>query len=209
VFDRTNELNSYKDYTIVHALYCSGDVWIGNVTRPYGKDFVLKISPQISSSLNDSVQRQDDPNGSPVVQSGYYNARSTIDWIISQQSKGSLASTLSSLVVMGCSAGSIGAQVWGNDILKGLRWKTAAIVPDSYAGVFPDGTQGPLIYDFGTCTVIENFVGSELVQLCNNEELTLQDIMEELIAETPNIPYGFVQVYIYVYLSFFFLSHIS
>ena len=27
VFDHSNPKNAFKDYTIVHALYCSGDVW--------------------------------------------------------------------------------------------------------------------------------------------------------------------------------------
>jgi len=27
LFDRTNVNNKFKDYTIVQALYCSGDVW--------------------------------------------------------------------------------------------------------------------------------------------------------------------------------------
>ena len=30
VFDRTDPQNQYKDYTIVHAMYCSGDVWGGD-----------------------------------------------------------------------------------------------------------------------------------------------------------------------------------
>ncbi|RYY82396.1 hypothetical protein EON63_13420 [archaeon] len=35
IFDRTNTKNNFKDYTIVHVLYCSGDVHGGNVVRPY------------------------------------------------------------------------------------------------------------------------------------------------------------------------------
>jgi hypothetical protein len=152
-------------------MYCSGDVWLGNTTRPY-----------------------DDAAGNPVIQSGYYNARATLDWIIQQQEKGYIASTLSQLVVMGCSAGSIGAQMWGNKILTSLRWKTSAVVPDSYAGVFPEGTQGPLIYDFGACSVINQFASESLVEMCNAETLTLQDLMFELIGETPTVPYAYVQV---------------
>ena len=139
---------------------------------------------------------EDDPSGEFVVQSGYYNAKATLDWIVSQQTKGNIASTLTNLVVMGCSAGSIGAQLWGNNILKELKWKTAAVVPDSYAGVFPDGTQGPLIYDYGACTVMNNFVTPEsgLVEMCNNETITLQEIMKYNLETKPNIPYGYLQV---------------
>jgi hypothetical protein len=35
IFDRKNPLNPYKDFTIVFLMYCSGDAWAGNVTRPY------------------------------------------------------------------------------------------------------------------------------------------------------------------------------
>jgi hypothetical protein len=130
------------------------------------------------------------------VQSGYYNAKATLDWIVSQQAKGNIASTLTNLVVMGCSAGSIGAQLWGNNVLKELKWKTAAVVPDSYAGVFPDDTQGPLIYDYGACTVLNNFVAPEsgLMEKCDNETITLQDIMKYNFELEPKIPYGYLQV---------------
>jgi hypothetical protein len=47
VFDRTNSLNAFKDYTIVHVLYCSGDIFAGNVVREYN-----------------------DKNGQPVTQKG-------------------------------------------------------------------------------------------------------------------------------------------
>ena len=35
IFDRNNDDNPFKDYTIVHALYCSGDVWAGQHTASY------------------------------------------------------------------------------------------------------------------------------------------------------------------------------
>jgi hypothetical protein len=119
VFNRTSDQNRFKDYTIVQALYCSGDVFGGNVTRSYN-----------------------DRAGQPVIQSGIQNAQATLDWIVKQQANGGLAATLSDVVVMGCSAGSIGAQLWGPIILKTLPWKQAAIIPDSYAGVFPPDSQG-------------------------------------------------------------------
>ena len=35
MFDQSNDLNEYKDYTIVQVLYCSGDVFGGDTTRDY------------------------------------------------------------------------------------------------------------------------------------------------------------------------------
>lgn len=121
IFSR-DESNEYKDYTIVHALYCDGSVWTGDTVRPYK-----------------------DSNGEFVTQKGLANAQSVLDWVKSQQSVGSLAATFSSLVIMGCSAGSIGAQVWSSPILETLSWTEAAVIPDSYIAVFPDGTQGTLL----------------------------------------------------------------
>jgi hypothetical protein len=46
-----------------------------------------------------------------VTQKGLENSQATLNWIIEQQKTGALATVLSDLVVMGCSAGSIGAQV--------------------------------------------------------------------------------------------------
>lgn len=168
VFDRTNSENAFKDYTIVHVLYCSGDIFGGNVQRPY-----------------------DDKDGEPVVQKGLANAQSAVDWIVAQQSSGQLAETFSSVVVMGCSAGSIGAQLWSDSVIHSLKWNTIAIVPDSYAGVFPEGSQGPLVYDYGFCT--SGFLNEENYAKCMDETLTLQDINAQYMTTNSHIPYSFIQ----------------
>jgi hypothetical protein len=168
MFDRSNSKNKYSKFTIVHISYCSGDMFGGNTTRPYT-----------------------DSQGQPVVQVGLFNAQSTVDWINSQMKNGGLSSTLSQLVVAGCSAGSIGAQLWANSVLKQLKWKNAAVLPDSYAGVFPDGSEGPLIYDFGYCT--SGFLSDDLYKKCMNKELTLVDINMDNLASIKNVPYTFIQ----------------
>ena len=68
------------------------------------------------------------------------------------------------------------------------------MVPDSYAGVFPPGTQGPLIYDFGACTIASLFLSEDLVKVCNSKELTIQEMMKELMTANHLIPYGYIQV---------------
>lgn len=170
VFDRSNANNEYRDYTIIHISYCSGDLHGGDVVRPY----------------NDS-------KGVPVTQRGYSNVVSVLDWISSQQSAGALSSTFSKLVVMGCSAGSIGAQLWGSEVVRRFKWQEAAVVPDSYAGVFPEGSQGPLIYDFGMCGVFKDMLSPALLQKCNAETMTLQDVVAEYLGKNPHIPFSFIQ----------------
>lgn len=166
--NRDDERNSFKSYTVVYALYCSGDVWGGDSTRPYTNY-----------------------KGESVVQKGLANAQATLDWVVQQQASGALAETFSELVVMGCSAGSIGTQLWGKQILDTLKWKQAAIVPDSYVGVFPEGVIGQLIYNFGFCS--SGFLSPELYAKCMAQQLTLTDINLEFIAQNPSVPYGFVQ----------------
>jgi hypothetical protein len=168
VFNRGNKNNKFRSHTIVHVLYCSGDVHGGNVVREYN-----------------------DRWGVPVQQKGLANAQSVLDWTAQQQATGALASTLSELVIMGCSAGSIGAQLWGRQVLSGLKWNKAAVVPDSYAGIFPEGSTGPLMYGFGFCS--SGFLSPELYTKCINQQLTFEDVDLEQIAATPNVPYTFIQ----------------
>ena len=157
-------------FTTTTTTFLLGDVWFGNITRDY----------------NDTL-------GQPVVQVGYWNARTTLDWIVSQQRNGNLPEIFQSLVVMGCSAGSVGAQVWGNMILESLKWKAATVMPDSYAGVFPPESQGPLIYNYGACTVASSLLSETLVKKCYDQELTLQDMIMEMIPKIPAVPYSFIQ----------------
>lgn len=168
IFSRTNPLNyRFKNYTIIQALYCSGDVWGGNITQPYSH------------------------NGSPVTQVGVINAQATLDWIINQQISGKLASEFSELVVGGDSAGSIGAQLWGTVVLDSLKWSKAAILPDSYAGVFPEGSEGPLVLALGLCNW--NKFPVELLTDCLSQTLTIERLNLYFMQKYPTIPRGFVQ----------------
>jgi hypothetical protein len=148
--------------------YCSGDVFGGNVVRDYT-----------------------DSKGQPVTQKGLVNAQSALDWVKTQVKTGALASTFDELVVMGCSAGSIGAQLWADQVTSQLKWKKAAVVPDSYAGDFPDGTMGPLVYGYGFCT--SGFLSSDLQTKCDKQQLTLQDIANEYMVKNTKIPFAYLQ----------------
>lgn len=168
VFDRTRTDNKYRDYTIVQVSYCSGDVHGGDVVQPYN-----------------------DKAGQPVTQKGVANAQSAVDWVKSQVSQGLLAKSFSELVVMGCSAGSIGAQIWARQVLSQLSWQTAAVVPDSYAGIFPDGTMGPLIAGFGFCNT--ELAYDDIKAQCDAKTLTLQDIDRATMNAVKSVPFSFIQ----------------
>jgi hypothetical protein len=170
VFDHSNSENPFKSYTVVHNLYCSGDLHAGNVTRVYTDDA-----------------------GVPVQQVGSENTNSVLNWILDQQRKGLLAAKLTDFVVMGCSAGSIGTQVWAQTALATIPWKNAAVIPDSYAGIFPEGTQGPLIYGYGVCDMVDPSLKSS----CLAQTLTLQDItdtaMQQIAQYSQHVPFSFIQ----------------
>lgn len=168
LFDRSDERNEFRNHTIIHLMYCSGDVWGGNVVRGYN-----------------------DENGEPVMQVGLINAQTVLDWTMEQQRNGGIAAVLTDLVVMGCSAGSLGAQFWGSTIAKSLKWEKAAIVPDSYAGYFPEGTEGPLMHSYGFCSA--SFLTPELSAACNAETMLISDAMTYMMSDIPSVPYAYIQ----------------
>lgn len=168
IFDRDEDKNRYKDHTVVHVLYCSGDVWGGDTVRPY-----------------------EDSTGEPVTQKGLANTQAALDWVVQQTTAGHFPETLSELTVAGCSAGSVGAQLWGKPITETLKWKKAAVVPDSYAGIFPPGTEGPLIKDFGFCNA--PWLSTPVYEQCMDETLTLRAINTDGVSSSPAIPYCFIQ----------------
>ena len=134
IYDNKNALNYFSDYTIVHVLYCSGDLHIGDVTRNYSY------------------------NGYTVVQSGYNNTLATIRWVLGQignDTTSQLSPIFSKLVILGSSAGSLAAQLWSDFLLNTFKYESAAVISDSFVGVLPDsqGTKKMPFHSF----VILNF----------------------------------------------------
>lgn len=168
IFDREDERNPYRHYTVVQVLYCSGDVHGGDTTRPYT-----------------------DARGRPVVQKGIANVKATIEWVKQQQAAGLIASSLDSLYVSGCSAGSIGAQLWAKVLYDTFPTKHIAITPDSYAGVFPQAAEGPLIQGFGYCE--SDIIPEGLAGVCDKGELKIQAINYANMHQLGGSPFQFIQ----------------
>jgi hypothetical protein len=175
VFNRENAENPFKDYTIVHVLYCSGDTHVGNVTRSY------------------------DYKDSSVVQTGALNVRTTLNWIHEQEKNGALVPNgqLDNLVVMGCSAGSVGTQLWATTLLKEFPAKQQAIVPDSYIGVFPKDALGPLIKNMGFCDteIIQTpgNVSPEIKQACEAGTLSIPQWVTASMKESSHVSWSYLQ----------------
>lgn len=111
--------------------------------------------------------------------------------MLAQQSAKSLATTLSELIIMGSSAGSLGAQLWASKVLKSVRHKKALVIPDSYAGVLPPGTVGPLVTSFGACHT--DLFSPLLKKKCLSGDLTFQDVTLEALTTHPDVPFAFIQ----------------
>lgn len=162
--------NSFEDYTIVHVLYCSGDAHIGQVVRDYNDD-----------------------KGVSVSQMGANNVQATLDWIKSQDG---FFERFQSLVLMGCSAGSLGVQAWAHEVMLQLGeaygFDAAAVVPDSYAGVFPPDSQSQTIIDFGACDVSALDNAPELRDSCKAGTITLQEMTEYALENNPSTPFAFL-----------------
>eukprot|EP00009_Paramoeba_aestuarina_P002471 CAMPEP_0201509432 /NCGR_PEP_ID=MMETSP0161_2-20130828/2490_1 /ASSEMBLY_ACC=CAM_ASM_000251 /TAXON_ID=180227 /ORGANISM="Neoparamoeba aestuarina, Strain SoJaBio B1-5/56/2" /LENGTH=444 /DNA_ID=CAMNT_0047904379 /DNA_START=26 /DNA_END=1360 /DNA_ORIENTATION=+ len=174
IFDRSSGSgNQFADYTIVMPLYCTGDMHAGNVTRPY-----------------------DDPAGEPVVQIGEYNTMTTFRWIKAQQEGGFLANKFTDLVVMGASAGSVATQLWGGLVIQTFDYENVLVMPDSFIGVFPPNSQGPLIYEYGICnalTLPQLNLPNYLYQQCIQQNLTLQTVMEYWFPTFSSTPFAYLQ----------------
>merc|ERR1712194_298355 len=97
---------------------------------------------------------------------------------------------IDSFVVMGSSAGSLGAVIWSDYLLKTFSYNKASVIFDSYMGVFPNDTQGILIRSFGACPLplMDDFRAK-----CEAGTVNVQDATEHVIAKYPNVAFAHIQ----------------
>mmetsp|Transcript_82870 Transcript_82870/g.215913 ORF Transcript_82870/g.215913 Transcript_82870/m.215913 type:complete len:680 (+) Transcript_82870:87-2126(+) len=155
VYNKSDERNPFRAYTIVSVVYCSGDLHVGSTARPYGG----------------------------IVQRGYANAQSAFDW-----AKENLRPRLESLVIGGCSAGSLAAQMWAPLLLGSFWYSHAVILADSYLDLFPGRTQERILLDLGIC---DTPLLSELRRAqCFRGNLTAHDLFEDAMAAYPTVTFA-------------------
>lgn len=159
--------NPFRNYTIVIAVYCSGDIFGGNVTQTYN-----------------------DPKGVPVQQVGYYNTKAVIDWAVANLG----GSTLENLILGGSSAGSLGVQLWSQKVLRSFHYQSAAVLLDSFVGAFPPGMMGGIYKTFGICGEgmwrdLFPLAPEALYAACASESLELKDLTRLAIASFPNVSF--------------------
>mmetsp|Transcript_55319 Transcript_55319/g.121314 ORF Transcript_55319/g.121314 Transcript_55319/m.121314 type:complete len:471 (+) Transcript_55319:63-1475(+) len=163
IFNRSDVLNPFRSYTIVQVPYCTGDAFIGNTER--------------DTWLHE---------GKPVAQVGYQNANAALKWALDN-----VDSTLSSLVIAGTSGGSLGAQAWAYHMLSTFKYEQAAVIGDSYVGLFPPGVQGPQIYEYAACDL--PIFPHEIRELCFKQNVTVHDMFSFAMKSFGQVKFGQVQ----------------
>lgn len=110
VLDYKNPNNPFYNWTIVHITYCSGDAFLGT-----------------GASQTTSMQKA----------KGSFHVKQAVDWLALQPE---LKTATSKVVVSGCSAGALGAQVWYPFVQNALTTTDDRflLLADSYLGVFPE-----------------------------------------------------------------------
>uniref|UniRef100_A0A7S4VXD7 Pectin acetylesterase n=1 Tax=Alexandrium monilatum TaxID=311494 RepID=A0A7S4VXD7_9DINO len=123
VFDKTDKSNPFRDFTIVHVNYCSGDAFTGNSVMPWGR----------VAGYN---------NSRAAVAWALHNTRARLDKIaVVGASAGALAAQVWTRTLLHqFSAGR-------------RSYRSATAVVDSYLGIFPAHTQPHILGQvFKTCS---------------------------------------------------------
>jgi hypothetical protein len=107
--------------------------------------------------LADTIQTWNDTSNVLVEQRGFKNAQAVLNWTSSQQQLGHLSSPIEELVLMGNSAGAVGAPVWADRLFSTINADKKAVIPDSFILFMPSNFEGMLLRDSA------NFCSSQLL----------------------------------------------
>merc|ERR1719232_1464593 len=118
-------------------------------------------------------------------QNGYTNTNYAAEW-----AKRNLNQNLANFVIAGSSAGALGTMAWSNYLLNTFQASKAAVIVDSYMGVFPSGTQGPTIKNFGACNLP---IFADFKDACERESVTIQDVFDNAIQSHPSVAFSVIQ----------------
>mmetsp|Transcript_59779 Transcript_59779/g.153978 ORF Transcript_59779/g.153978 Transcript_59779/m.153978 type:complete len:500 (-) Transcript_59779:449-1948(-) len=164
IFNKTNPANPFQNYTIVQVIYCSGDLHGGTMTHAY------------SSGENSSLL---------AVHHGNANTVSVIEWARKN------FDALDTFVVTGCSAGSLGAQMWANYLLGNFHYKNAMVLGDSYLPIFPGNKEAILMKNFGICHAA--FLNANQRQKCEHTNFTITELFMGAIEAFPHVTFANLQ----------------
>uniref|UniRef100_A0A7S2LK29 EF-hand domain-containing protein n=1 Tax=Zooxanthella nutricula TaxID=1333877 RepID=A0A7S2LK29_9DINO len=118
-----------------------------------------------------------------VQQRGYANAQAAIDW-----AKENMRPWLQSLIVGGCSAGSLGVQLWSRRVLSMFSFESAAVLADSYLDLFPGGSQQQVLRSLGACDT-PLFTWRQKIE-CWKSNLTAHAVFEDAMRAFPTVTFA-------------------
>ena len=189
IFNASEPGNPFYGWTVIDVPYCSGDIF-GGATENF-----WILAHQTASAWK--------------KQSGYANMDAVMKWTHEQFGGhagddghgghdaghgGHGLDRLSSLVVSGESAGSLGLQIWGSDILTRLEGKYdpkgTYFIGDSFLGVMVDDQdllQRQVIDYWRLCD--SGVVPPDLSPKCHPDELFLADFVEDTLQKFPDVRY--------------------
>mmetsp|Transcript_20659 Transcript_20659/g.62250 ORF Transcript_20659/g.62250 Transcript_20659/m.62250 type:complete len:498 (-) Transcript_20659:157-1650(-) len=124
VFDKTDKSNPFRDFTIVHVNYCSGDAFTGNSVMPWGRV------------------------------AGYNNSRAALAWATSNMDKHLKNIVIAGASAGSLGAQVWGRTLLAMFSKGQRTYEKSLVVADSYLGIFPPNTQPMILDKiFGVCSV--------------------------------------------------------
>mmetsp|Transcript_30819 Transcript_30819/g.89600 ORF Transcript_30819/g.89600 Transcript_30819/m.89600 type:complete len:772 (+) Transcript_30819:68-2383(+) len=167
IYDNTNDNNPYKDWSVVYALYCSGDMFAGDAERHWGKWW------------------------GKVQVRGYNNGNAALQWALKNFPE------LEQLSVGGWSAGSLGTQIWADMVLKSFadRKAEAVVLADSFAGVLwplniQQKAEDSLQTKWNMCNT--PLLEAEEQVLCREGKFLLSDKFVATMRKFPAVRFGMI-----------------
>eukprot|EP00873_Tetraselmis_striata_P004728 jgi/Tetstr1/424992/TSEL_015462.t1 len=173
IFNLANETNPIVrgNWTIVHANYCSGDLFIGNATQEF-------------KALNSSA------TGTATF-GGANNTLAVLDWMAAQEF-GPESAGARRRVVGGCSAGSLATQLWARVLQE--QYGFHQLLLDSFVGYFPAYARAFFPTAYGACSAgqQEAMWDDEFVEVCKAGGADIVEFTKETLRMYPDLEASYI-----------------
>lgn len=117
---------------------------------------------------------------------GYHNTLAVLNW-----AKSNMDLKLTSFMMMGESAGALGAQLWAHKALRMFQYQEATVVADSFFGIFTPGFAGKTAKAWNYSASLLNWPPA-LEWRLKDGSITIPDVMSNSIAAFPNVAFASV-----------------
>jgi len=125
-------------------------------------------------------------------QFGYVNALATQWWTMDNLNPDK-NKKLQSMVISGDSAGSLGAQYWASSLLEIFTYEQAAVLADSYAGVFPVFKMSPVLKMWKSCDLPLWSPSLQAKCASSTDPITVADVFHEAMISFPCVRFANIQ----------------